>query len=256
MKNETLEFALTLARAAEGEIMPRFRACAVNWKPDGSEVTDADRRAEEVMREFITKHSSDAVLGEEYGGTRASVPGPMWLLDPIDGTALFAVGLPTFGTLIAYMENGEPQIGVIHMPAMGETIYAARGSGCWARIANRNAVEVHVSGVSRLKEAYLSATSSSPDHMTRLTSLMANARKFRFISDCVQYALVAQGRIDAAIDPIMLPWDIAALVPCIEEAGGVITDLQGRRNDIVWQRNLLSSSSIQLHEEILAVLRV
>jgi histidinol-phosphatase len=255
VRNDILEFALSLARAAEAEIMPRFRTCTVNWKPDGSEVTDADRRAEEVMRELITKYSpTHAVLGEEYGGMRTSVSGPMWLLDPIDGTASFAVGLPTFGTLVAYIENGEPQAGVIHMPAMGETIYAARGSGCWARIADRDAVQVQVSGVSRLKQAYVSATSSSSVHMARLTSLMANARKFRFISDCIQYSLVAQGRIDAAMDPIVSPWDIAALVPCIEEAGGVITDLEGRRNDIVWQRSLLSSSSPELHAEIRSLL--
>src|SRR5262249_41181954 len=151
MKSELLEFALLLAQAAESEIMPRFRACEISWKPDGSEVTDADRRAEEVMRRLIAQHSgSTAVVGEEYGGSDRPTLEPLWLLDPIDGTASFAVGLPIFGTLIAYMENGEPEVGVIHMPALGETVYATKGSGCWRRIAGGEPTRVHVSGVTNL----------------------------------------------------------------------------------------------------------
>jgi histidinol-phosphatase len=260
MKNDILEFALLLARAAEAEIMPRFRSCAVHWKPDGTEVTDADRRAEEVMRELIATHSpSDAILGEEFGGAKGATSGPLWVLDPIDGTASFALGLPTFGTLIGYIENGEPQVGVIHLPAMGEMVYAAKGFGCWAKIADRSPEQVHVSGVTDLSKAYVSTTcpSSSRSWATeRIQKLSTSARKFRVISDCVQHALVSQGRIDAALEPIMSPWDIAALVPCIEEAGGTITDLEGRRTGIVWQRNLLSSSSPQLHQEMLALLQV
>ena len=112
--------------------MPRFQRCAVDWKPDGSEVTEGDRRAEAVMRELIAKHlPAHKVLGEEYGGSQSPTDEPLWVLDPIDGTASFAVGLPIFGTLIGYVEKGEPQVGVIHLPAMGETVYAASGSGCW-----------------------------------------------------------------------------------------------------------------------------
>ena len=114
MKNEMLEFALSLALAAEAEIMPRFRTCAVSWKADGSEVTEADRRAEAVIRELIAeRYPAHGDLGEEYGGSQVPANDPLWVLDPIDGTASFAVGLPTFGTLIGYMENGEPQLGLI-----------------------------------------------------------------------------------------------------------------------------------------------
>src|SRR5262245_33069183 len=113
MKNDLLEFALNLARAAEAEIMPRCRTCAVHCKPDGSEVTDADRRAEEAMREMIVRHlPGHVVLGEEHGGPSNPTNAPMWVLDPIDGTASFALGLPIFGTLIGYVERGEPQLGV------------------------------------------------------------------------------------------------------------------------------------------------
>src|SRR5215831_16752468 len=141
--NEILEFALKLAEAAESRIMPVYRNCTVSWKADGSEVTDADRGAEEVMREMISKNfPQHRVLGEEYGGPREPVNDPLWVLDPIDGTTSFAVGLPIFGTLIGYLEGGEPQIGVIHFPAMGETVYASRGGGCWARIRGSAAQQV------------------------------------------------------------------------------------------------------------------
>jgi histidinol-phosphatase len=262
MKSDILEFALMLARAAEAEIMPRFKKCAVNWKPDGSEVTEADRRAEEVMRDLISKHSpATAVLGEEYGGSRSDPMKPLWLLDPIDGTAAFAVGLPVFGTIVGYMEDGEPQVGVLHMPAMRETVYAARDSGCWVTAGDSAPKQVHVSGVRSLKDAYVSAggvnsrTWDSGEPMRKLSNVIPKARQFRFICDVVQHALVAQGRIDAAIEPIVHPWDIAALIPCIEEAGGTVSDLEGRREGVVWRSNFLSSSTPELQAEILSVLR-
>jgi len=264
MKNEILEFALSLAQAAEAEIMPRFRTCAVSWKADGSEVTEADRRAEAVVRELIAeRYPAHHILGEEYGGSQAPTNEPLWVLDPIDGTASFAVGLPTFGTLIGYMENGEPQVGLIHMPAMGETVYAARGSGCWVKVRGGDPVQVRVSGVTNIGEAYVSAgglARSDIDPRTlsptyKLSELISKSRRFRFIEDLIQYALVAQGRIDVAMDPAMHPWDIAALVPCIEEAGGVATDLKGHREGIVWRSDFVSSSSQQLHTEILSALR-
>jgi histidinol-phosphatase len=261
MRREILEFALMLAEAAEAEIMPRFKTCAVNWKADGSEVTDADRRAEEVMRELIAKDfPATSVLGEEFGGSPANAMEPLWLLDPIDGTAAFAVGLPVFGTIIGYMENGEPQVGVLHMPAMRETVYAARGSGCWAKGGDSTPRQVHVSGVRNLKDAYVSAgvvnsrTWDSGQPMRKLSNVIPKARQFRFVCDVVQHALVAQGRIDAAIEPIVHPWDIAGVIPCIEEAGGTVSDLEGRREGVVWRSQFLSSSSAQLHTEILSTL--
>jgi histidinol-phosphatase len=262
MSAEILEFALMLSRAAEVEIMPRFKTCVVNWKPDGSEVTEADRRAEEVMRELIAKHfPASAVLGEEYGGSPANAMDPLWLLDPIDGTAAFAVGLPVFGTIIGYVENGEPQVGVLHMPAMRETVYAARGSGCWATSGDSTPKQVHVSGARNLNEAYVSAggvnsrTWDGGQPMRKLSNVIPKARQFRFVCDVVQHALVAQGRIDAAIEPIVHPWDIAGVIPCIEEAGGTVSDMEGRRGGLVWSPHFLSSCSAGLHREILSALQ-
>ena len=261
--NDALEFALSLAEAAEAQIMPVFRTCAVSFKSDGSEVTEADKRAEEVMREMIAKKlPKHAVLGEEYGGPQEPTNDPLWVLDPIDGTASFAVGLPIFGTLIGYLEGGEPQVGVIHFPAMGETVYAAKGSGCWLRVKGSDPRQIRVSGITELKQAYISACSVNPSDIDppksgpcyKLSALIPKGRKFRMISDCVQHALVAQGRIDVAVDAIMNPWDIAAVVPCVEEAGGTVTDMEGRRDRIVWSASLLSTSSAKLQQQVLRVL--
>jgi len=265
MKNEILEFALSLADAAESAIMPVFRKCTVSFKSDGTEVTDADKRAEEVMREAIGKRfSKHLVLGEEFGGPQEPTKESLWVLDPIDGTTSFAAGLPIFGTLIAYLENGEPQVGVIHFPAMGETVYSAKGAGCWMQIRGEaGPQQVRAAQTADIAEAFISAGGVKPSDLQpsqtglncKLSSLILKPRKFRFIADCVQHALVAQGRIDAAIDPEMNPWDIAALVPCVEEAGGVVSDLGGIREHLTWQTSLLSSSTPALHAQILRVLQ-
>jgi histidinol-phosphatase len=265
MKNEILEFALSLAAAAEAAIMPVFRHCAVTFKSDGTEVTDADKRAEEVMREAIGKrYPKHLVLGEEFGGSQKPTDESLWVLDPIDGTTSFAAGLPIFGTLIAYLQNGEPEVGVIHFPAMGETVYASKGSGCWMHIRGEsNPRQVRASRTAEISEAFISAGGTKPSDIEpgatgsccKLSSLILKPRKFRFISDCVQHALVAQGRIDAAIDPEMNPWDIAALIPCVEEAGGVISDVSGIRENLTWQSSLVSSSTPRLHAQILRVLQ-
>jgi len=265
MKNEILEFALSLAVSAEAAIMPVFRNCTVSFKSDGTEVTEADKRAEEVMREAIGKRfPKHRVLGEEFGGQPEPTKESLWVLDPIDGTTSFAAGLPIFGTLIAYLENGEPQVGVIHFPAMGETVYAAKGSGCWIHLhGEENPKQVLASQTTDIASAFISAGGTRPSdieppatgHGCKLSSLIPKPRKFRFISDCVQHALVAQGRIDAAIDPEMNPWDIAALIPCVEEAGGVISDLGGVREHLTWKTSILSSSTPGLHAQILRVLQ-
>ena len=265
MKNEILEFALSLAGTAEDAILPAFRHCTVTFKPDGTEVTDADKRAEEVMREAIGKrYPKHLVLGEEFGGTEKPTNESLWVLDPIDGTTSFAAGLPIFGTLIAYLENGEPQVGVIHFPAMGETVYASKGSGCWIHIRGETSPQqVRASRTSDISDAFISAGGTKPSDIDppatgnccKLSSLILKPRKFRFISDCVQHALVAQGRIDAAIDPEMNPWDIAALIPCVEEAGGIVSDLSGIRENLTWQSSLISSATPGLHAQILRVLQ-
>jgi histidinol-phosphatase len=258
-----MEFGLELAKAASKEIMPRFRNCIVDIKSDGSEVTDADRAAEQVMRKMISQRfPEDGIFGEEFGqsGEEAS---RMWVLDPIDGTASFTLGIPLFGTLVALCESNEPVAGIIHFPALDETVYAGKGQGCWFKFLSSPAHKIQVAPDVELKEAVVSASGVHGTNILQhsapsndLASIITSARKFRFVGDCMQHALVARGKTHAAIDTIMKPWDIAALVPCVEEAGGVATTLSGDRSSIIYGGSLLSSCSSQLHSEMLDLLAV
>lgn len=258
-----IEFALDLARRAEDEIMSRFRNVEVRLKPDGTVVTEADRAAERLMREIISKEfPEDGILGEEYGET----PGNgrrRWILDPIDGTAAFTLGLPIFGTLIALEENGEAVLGVIHMPGTGETVYAATGMGCWYRDASGASMQVTVdASATALSDAYASATGVydtliHPRNAARpidLGAVIRRAGSFRFVGDCTQHALVARGFLHAAIDPEMHPWDNAAIIPCIREAGGVVADAQGGKTDLIHAPSLVTASTESLLQDIIKTL--
>ena len=264
-----LEFALELAHRAEQEILPRFRNVDVLLKPDGTVVTEADRAAERLMREIIgLEFPDDGILGEEYGesfGQSGSSERPRrrWILDPIDGTAAFTLGMPTFGTLIALEEDGEPVLGVIHFPGTGETVYSATGMGCWYRMNDGHATQVHCdASVSTVEEAYLSATGvydtliqpRNASHPIDLGAAIRRAGRFRFVGDCTQHALVARGFLHAAIDPEMHPWDNAAIIPCILEAGGAVATARGERTDLIHAPSLVSAASETLLEAILAVL--
>jgi histidinol-phosphatase len=259
-REDLLAFALELARAAERVILPLYQQCAVSLKADGSEVTEADRGAEAVMRTMIADRFPDhAILGEEQGGAVAPAS-ERWILDPIDGTTSFAAGVPLFGTLVAFLEEGEPVVGVMHYPVLGETVFAARGSGCHYQRGGNPASRVKVARAVPLREALVSSTGVHGSDIQpgavayRLTPVIRGARKFRFFSDCVQHGLVCRGNINVAIDTIMQPWDIAALVPCVEEAGGVATTLDGRREGLVFGGSLISSCDRALHDEVLGLL--
>jgi histidinol-phosphatase len=257
---QELEFARRLARVAEAEILPRFRACSVRRKADGTEVTDADRAAEEAMREQIARECpSHGVLGEEFGEDAPQGTRWRWVLDPIDGTALFTLGLPVFGTLVALVEGAEPVVGVIHLPALGETVFARRGGGAWFELRGEEPRPARVAPADRLAEAAVSAggvlgsdLAGAPGETAfRLSRVVPAAGKFRFVGDCVQHALVCRGLLQAAIDCRMNAWDVAALVPCVTEAGGVASDLHGARGNALGWRSMLSSSSAPLHDALL-----
>jgi histidinol-phosphatase len=260
-REDLLAFALDLARAAEKAILPHYQRCVVSLKADGSEVTEADRAGETVMRRMIAdRFPTHAILGEEQGGAMTPSCPERWIIDPVDGTTSFAVGAPLFGTLVAFVEEEEPVVGVIHFPALGETVYAARGLGCRFQRGGDPPLSVRVAAPVPLREALVSATGVhgsdiQPGEVAyRLTPVIQRARKFRFFSDCLQHALLCRGTIHAAIDTIMQPWDIAALVPCVEEAGGVVSTLDGRRQGLVFGGSLLSSCDRRLHDEVLGLL--
>jgi histidinol-phosphatase len=259
-----LDFARFLAQEAATLIMPHYYNCVAEFKPDGSEVTEADRSAEQRMRELIhANYPEHRVLGEEYGETGPEQGGFQWVLDPVDGTHWLPLGVPTFGTLIGLMINNLPVVGVIAFPAMHEVVYAARGLGCFYASEQDEPVRVSVKRVKTLAEAYCSASGVHNSEINpgkaglqvNLSDYIRAAGRFRFIGDCLQHALVCRGRIQAALDVVMKPWDIAALVPCVVEAGGKATSLSRWAPDVVYGGCLLSTCGGSLHQEILTTLR-
>lgn len=263
MECEYLNFALSVALSAGRLVLHHYGNSRTFRKADGSEVTAADRLAEDLMRTMISRRfPSHHILGEELGHVGHADGAHVWVLDPIDGTSWFAMGAPLFGNLVALLEHGEPIVGVIHLPALQETLCAAKGLGCWFFSGASSPKRVRVSSPVPLSKAVVTASGthgtdtapgSGPHH---LSNVVSGAGKFRFYGDCVQHALVCRGTSHAAIDTFMQPWDSAAIVPCIEEAGGVVTTLQGERKNVVFGGNLLTSCHPSLHEEILRLLRV
>jgi histidinol-phosphatase len=230
----------------------------IRHKADGSEVTVADRAAERLLRRHLrAAWPRDAVLGEEYGGNLARV-GRCWLIDPIDGTASYVLGLPMFGTLVSLLIDGEPVFGCIHLSALKETTYAARGLGCWLTRDGARPRRVRVAAPRALNAAQVGITSVKESDLARrrgpwrLTDLARTVGRLRLVGDCVQYALLCRGALDAAIDPLMKPWDIGAIAPCVLEAGGSISDLNGETAQIVERSSLIAASSANLRRAICA----
>lgn len=259
-----LDFARDMAKDAARCIMGHFRHCEADYKPDGSEVTIADREAEKIIRSLIAdRHPDHDILGEEFGESGEHGRPYQWIIDPIDGTTSFSWGIHAFGTLIGLLEDQKPVVGVIHMPALRETVFAAKGLGCWFEADGQPAERVRVDRCEKLSEARVSASGvHSTDLEQRgagpkysLSRVVSGAKKLRFCGDCLQHALVCRGRIHAAIDTVMQPWDIAALVPCIEEAGGVATSMTGRRERVVFSGSLLTSCGESLHRELISALQ-
>jgi histidinol-phosphatase len=258
------EFRATLSRVfaalkeADAITLGHLHRVSFRYKADGSEVTVADRAAERLLRRHL--HAGwprDAVAGEEYGGELLRA-GRCWLLDPIDGTASYVLGLPMFGTLVSLLIDGEPVFGCIHLPALRETTYAALGSGCWLTRDGGRARRVRVGPRRALSAAQIGLTSVRQSDLAarpgrwRLTHLARAAGRLRLVGDCVQYALLCRGAIDGSIDTLMHPWDIGALAPCVLEAGGSISDLDGESARIVERSSFVAASSASLRRAICA----
>jgi histidinol phosphatase-like enzyme (inositol monophosphatase family) len=247
-----LEFAVEIARRAGALTVKYFRADpVVEWKADRSPVTIADREAERLLRDAVeARFPADGIQGEEFGLER---PGARrrWFFDPIDGTRSFVRGVPLFGTMVGLVEDGEPLLGVIHLPGLGETVYAARGEGCFF-----DGARARVSTIGTLADALVLTTDA--EHMQRAdrvhawNTIRGRAGLCRTWGDCYGYALVASGRAEAMIDPMLNPWDAAPVLPIIEEAGGVVTDLDGIRR---FDGGNLMASNAALARELGALLQ-
>jgi len=221
-------FLNELATASGDFIRPLFGShdVAIEMKSDQTPVTAADRGAEELMRAMITKRfPSHGVLGEEFGNDRDDAEF-VWVLDPIDGTKSFASACPLFGTLIALLHNGQPILGCIHQPILRQLVV---GDGATTTL---NGKPVRLREPANLAAATLLVTDTldvaKHQSIAGWDALTKRVRMVRTWGDCYGYLLVATGWADIMSDPIMNPWDIAALVPVIRGAGGMITDWQGR----------------------------
>lgn len=229
---------LDLADRAGTVAMRHFQsdALVVESKADDSPVTAADREIETLLRDGIcAAFPADAILGEEHGEI-AGTSGWRWVLDPIDGTVSFAAGVPLFGTLIALEHGDEVVAGICAFPALCERLWAVRGAGAWWERTDlagvRSRVAARVRRCTRLRDALITTTGleyfESAGATDALVRVARGCRKIRGWSDCYGIALVATGRIDASVEPVMRPWDSGPFPVIFAEAGGVFTDWHGK----------------------------
>ena len=247
-----LDFAVDIAREA-GEISSKYYqgSFVAERKADNSFVTIADREAERLLRERITKSfPDDSILGEEEG-ERAGSSNRRWILDPIDGTFSFVHHVPLYGVLIGLEIDDEPTLGVVNLPALGEIVSAAQGLGCFW-----NGHVARVSATSALDKALLLSTDFGVCEQygfgPAATSLQRGVHARRTWGDAYGHVLVATGRADIMLDPVMNVWDCAALLPILDEAGGTFTDWSGRRT--IHGGNAISTNGV-LFDQVMEVVR-
>ncbi len=252
--DDDLALALRLADAADAISADRFgaRDLTIDTKPDTTFVTDADRAVEQRIRELLgAERPDDAITGEEYGqqgeGRR------QWIIDPIDGTAHFLRGAPVWATLIALVVDRRPVVGVVSSPALGMRWWAAQGQGAWKRAAGaHDAARLRVSSVQELSRSAISYNSiqgwDGAGRIDELVALQRDVWRARSYGDAWSYMLLAEGALDAVAEFDLQPYDMAALVPVVEEAGGTFTSVDGDEGP--WHGSALATNG-HLHDELL-----
>ena len=247
-----------IAEVADAIASRNFRAAElhVERKMDGTVVTQADKEIETTARALVKESGLPLdVLGEEMGGESAKAPAQngrsRMIIDPIDGTDEFTRGIPTFGTLLGIEENGEIVAGMASAPELGHGTrwWAYRGEGAY-----RNGRRLRVSKVARLADAMVFTTGTGPNKDTDVRAIIRrfadSARSSRSIGGFWQHMLVAEGGVDAALDWVSKPWDLAPLGLIVEEAGGRSTTIDGERT--IYKGRFLSTNGL-LHEEALKI---
>ncbi|ROP78075.1 histidinol-phosphatase [Frigoribacterium sp. PhB107] len=278
-----LRLALTLADAADAISTERYRSADlhVSLKPDRTHVTDADQAVERAIRAGIeSERPDDSFYGEEYGddaagvdsahedaaatddtgtgtGTDAAgharaVPRRQWIVDPIDGTANFLRGVPVWATLISLVVDGVPVLGVVSAPALGRRWWASTGGGAFS--SEHGTTPLRVSGVHDLADASLSYNGleywREAGRLERLLTLTEQVWRTRAYGEFWSYLLVAEGALDIAGELGLQPYDMAAVIPIVEEAGGRFTSADGEPGP--WHGSALASNGL-LHDDVLAV---
>ncbi|WP_443024231.1 histidinol-phosphatase [Sneathiella sp.] len=252
--SEMVDFTGSLANVAAACTTSYFRhPIDIMTKQDKSPVTIADQETERLLREMILKnYPSHGILGEEHGSEGLDRD-DLWVIDPIDGTKSFIAGLPVYGTLIAYMHLQRVRIGAISMPAMHEFWIGVQGQGCFY-----NGEKCNVSACTKLSDAILMTT--SPDYFTgtdkgRFSEVSEKTRLQRYGGDCYIYGMLASGWTDIVIEQGLQSYDYMALVPVIQEAGGIITDWSGDCLNLHSDGNVLAAATPELHQQALDILR-
>lgn len=253
---DDLRLAHIMADAVDRLTLAKFTShdFSVDTKPDLTPVTDADREAEQLIRSQLSRvRTRDSVLGEEFGETGSSPR--QWVIDPIDGTKNFVRGVPVWATLIALLDHGKPVVGVVSAPALQRRWWASEGTGAYTGRSLAKATRISVSSVSKLEDASLSYSSLTGwrdlglrDRFIELTDSVWRTRAY---GDFWSYMMVAEGVVDAAAEPELGLYDMAALVPIVTEAGGRFTSLAGA--DGPHGGNALATNG-HLHEAVLTYL--
>jgi histidinol-phosphatase len=249
-----LELAHDLADRADTITMPRFRArdLEVTTKPDLTPVSEADHAVERALRDRLASVTNHSIVGEEFPDVVGSDSDSRWIVDPIDGTKNYVRGVPIWATLIGLELAGSLVVGVVSAPALGTRWWAARGEGAF-----RDGESIHVSSVAALADAQVSYAFDEPETSdddslpVRLLELSRRCWRTRGVGDFWQHALVAEGAFDIAVDPVVSVWDVAALVPIVDEAGGRWSTLDGHADT---SGGSFVSTNGRLHDDVLAAI--
>lgn len=231
-----IDFAAFIGRLATSSgdtILPFFRTTLTidNKQPgrDFDPVTEADRAAEAVMRRLIkASFPQHGIIGEEFGNEREDAD-YVWVLDPIDGTKSFIAGFPVWGTLIALLHKGAPVFGMMHQPFIGERFSGDNGSATYKGPSGER--KLGVRRCAAIKDAVLFTTSPllmNDSDRGIFEKVQAEARLTRYGGDCYSYCMLAAGQLDLVIETELKPYDVAALIPIITGAGGIITTWDGQ----------------------------
>lgn len=243
---EYLDFAVEIAWKAGRLTLAHFQTgVKTEYKEDESEVTVADREAETLLRREIgAKYPTHDVVGEEFGGEESGAS-HRWILDPIDGTQAFARGVPLYATLVGLEVEGDVKAGAAYFPALDEMVYAAEGMGCF-----HNGRRTRVSEISSLEKSIACFTQTANFERGNRSEEWEKVQKSvlacRGWSDAYGHALVATGRAELMLDPLMNPWDSAPFLPILREAGGFFGDWSG--NETIYAGEAMSTNAEILPE--------
>jgi histidinol-phosphatase len=253
--HDDLAVALALADQADAVTLDRFGAVdlRVDTKPDLTPVSDADHAVETGLRAALARaRPDDAVLGEEFGGS-TTMAGRQWIVDPIDGTKNFVRGVPVWASLIALLDDGVPQVGVVSAPALHRRWWASAGAGAFVAVGDSAARRLAVSSVAQLNSASLSFSSLSGWNQRglrdRFLDLTDEVWRVRAFGDFLSYCFVAEGAVDIAAEPEVSVWDLAPLDILVREAGGTFTSLDGSAGP---HGGSAVATNALLHDQVLA----